>query len=161
MDALFGEEDRENIQNDHHDADDQNGAGVAGLGVLCVDTGGESGQQRDEEGVDEDITQCLEDLLDVAQLTALVTVSGDEGDEGVVGNLHEGEAHGVDDVVHQKHVDVFYRCGEGRRYPEQQQCGDGEGNAHTHEPRSGLAHGRFRFVDNVADNQVTDAVEHL
>ena len=151
-----------NEQQNHHECDHtEDGSGVAGLGVLGLHTAGEAGQKCDEEGVDEHVAQSLEDLLDVAQQAPFLTVGAHQGDHGIEGNLHEGEADSVDKVVHQEYIDVFHRCGETGRHPEQQHGGNGKGDYHPQQPYPGFAEAALCAIHDVAHDQVRHAVKQL
>ena len=161
MHTLLGGEDADQGEDNHRNAEDQHreGEGLLGIGVGGV--GGELGQQRHEDGVDDDVAEGLENLLDVAQKPALIGVSRNKRDHGVEGHQHGGQTDGVDDVVHDEHIHILDRVRPVLRDEEKQHDRDGEGDAHAEEPAAALAHFGLGVVHQAADDHVGDAVKDL
>ena len=139
-DALFCGEDGDEVQEDHDGADHHQCASVAGLGVLIVRAAGKRRQKGDEKAVDQDIAQGLENLLDVPQLAPFLAVAGHQGNQGIEGYLHEGQAHGVDQIIKDKDIHILQRLGKSAGHPEQEQHADGEGHAHPQQPYPRFSH---------------------
>ena len=154
LDTFFGIEYAEQGDNYHDRTVDRDGEGKRSLGVDRVRVLRELGQQDDKSRVHENISKCLEDLLDVSEKASLIGVRGDQADHGVERNQHSGQADSVRDVVDQEYIDILDHVREACRNVEQEHGGDCKRNAHSQEPDSGFAHLSLGLIDYAAHDQV-------